>query len=276
MDAILFDLDDTLVVDEVISKEALAESAKLAARLYEADPERLAGDARELAVRLWPANPALEYCNAIGITAEECLWGEFHGDDPSLRALRTWSLAFRDELFSTALGLQGIAAGGRALADEFSTSRRRLQRLMPGARETLALLAPTYQIGLLTNGAPDLQREKIAASGLEGYFVATAVSGEHGVGKPDPRIFEILLGELGCPPERAVMVGNSLARDIVGARNAGIARTVWLQVAGSEEFADVSPDHTITSLDQLPQALALPSAERNSGAGSPPCGYSHG
>jgi len=256
MTAILFDLDDTLLVDEEISRQALLESAHLAARLYSADPVRLVQDARALAVGLWPGNPARPYCNEIGITAEECLWGGFA--DPALQTLRKWSLAFRDELFGTALNLQGIRADGHALAEEFSASRRRLQRLMPGARETLELLKPAHKIGLLTNGAPDLQREKIAASGLEGFFDAIAVSGEHGVGKPNPRIFEILLGELGCPPDQAVMVGNSLARDILGARNAGIAQTVWLKVAGSEEFADVSPDHTITALDQLPPLLGEP------------------
>ena len=115
-------------------------------------------------------------------------------------------------------------------------------------------LSQTYALGLLTNGAPDLQREKIAASGLESFFKAIAVSGEHGIGKPKPDIFHRLLSEIGVQPEEALMVGNSLERDIAGARNAGI-RSVWIRVPGSEEHADVTPDHTITSLSEIPQIL---------------------
>jgi len=55
-------------------------------------------------------------------------------------------------------------------------------------------------------------------------------------------------------PEEAIMVGNSLERDIAGARNAGI-RSIWVRVPGSEEHADVTPDHTITSLAEIPEIL---------------------
>jgi FMN phosphatase YigB (HAD superfamily) len=50
------------------------------------------------------------------------------------------------------------------------------------------------------------------------------------------------------------MVGNSLERDIAGARNAGI-RSVWIRVPGSEEQAEVVPDHTITALSEIPSIL---------------------
>jgi FMN phosphatase YigB (HAD superfamily) len=50
------------------------------------------------------------------------------------------------------------------------------------------------------------------------------------------------------------MVGNSLERDIAGARNAGI-RSIWIRVPGSEEHAEVSPDHTITALNEIPAIL---------------------
>lgn len=123
---------------------------------------------------------------------------------------------------------------------------------MPDAVETLVRLKKDYKIALLTNGAPDLQREKIAASGLAGYFDAIAVSGEHGIGKPKPEIFHILLRELGVEPSRAVMVGNSLERDIAGALNAKLAAAIWIQVPGSEERAEVTPHHTIRGLHEIP------------------------
>ena len=118
----------------------------------------------------------------------------------------------------------------------------------------MVTLASDYTLALLTNGAPDLQREKIAASGLEPFFKAIAVSGEHGIGKPKPEIFHRLHRELEVSPEEVVMVGNSLERDIAGARNAGI-RSIWVRVPGSEEHADVTPDHTIISLAEIPEIL---------------------
>lgn len=255
MKAILFDLDDTLIVDEAISLSAMEQTAALAARIHGAEATRFLADARRLSRTLWEDNPCNAYCDETGVTAEECLWGHFTGESPELVALRAWALTFRRKLFDAVLREQGLPDDDGTLAAEFSSSRRKLQRLMPDAKETLARLKPGFKIGLLTNGAPDLQREKIAASGLAGFFDAVAVSGEHLIGKPKPEIFHILLRELGVPPEAAVMVGNSLARDIVGARAAGIAHTVWLKVPGSEEYAEVTPDHTITALHELPPLL---------------------
>jgi putative hydrolase of the HAD superfamily len=123
---------------------------------------------------------------------------------------------------------------------------------MPDAVETLVRLKASHKIALLTNGAPDLQREKIAASGLAPHFNAIAVSGEHGIGKPRGEIFDILLAELGVSADRAVMVGNSLERDIAGAINAKLAAAIWLQVPGSEEHAEVKPNHTVRGLHEIP------------------------
>ena len=51
---------------------------------------------------------------------------------------------------------------------------------------------------VVTNGARNLQRDKLQTTGLEDHFDAIAVSGELGVAKPDPTIFRHTL--LGAPP----------------------------------------------------------------------------
>lgn len=252
--ALLFDLDDTLVVDEAVSHETFAHVAAEASSRFGADPARFAADAMGIARELWNEGSSRPYCRSIGISAFECLWGGFTGDSTELTALRAWATAYRVEVFQRALSLQsGMIPSDAAafLSAEFSSTRRARQRLMPGARELLSDLSAKHSIALLTNGAPDLQREKIAASGLEVFFHAIAVSGEHGIGKPKPEIFQRLLSELGVEAGEALMVGNSLERDIAGARNAGI-RSVWIRVPGSEERAEVTPDHTITSLLEIP------------------------
>ncbi len=54
------------------------------------------------------------------------------------------------------------------------------------------------------------------------HFDAVVDSGKVGVEKPDPRIFEIALARFGVAPLRALMLGDTFATDIVGARAAGI------------------------------------------------------
>lgn len=256
LQAVFFDLDDTLVVDEAVSREALAAVGELARTRHGAEADRYVRDAVRHAKALWQSGPSHAFCRSIGISAFECLWGNFEGGTPDLRQLREWSHAYREQVFDAALREQLIESvdGARELSDTFAGERRRLQRLMPDARETLTRLSARYTLAMLTNGAPDLQREKIAASGLGAFFRAIAVSGEHGIGKPRPEIFHRLAAETGFDPAECVMVGNSLERDIAGARNAGIT-AIWLQVAGSEEHAEVEPDHTITGLAALPALL---------------------
>jgi putative hydrolase of the HAD superfamily len=257
LEAILFDLDDTLVVDEAVSREALASTAALAARESGIDTSRFATDVHRIGSTLWREGPCHAYTRAIGISFHECLWGRFEGDTAELTALREWSHAYRVEVFAAALRSQEIPDSELAadLSAHFAAERRRLQRLMPDALETLVRLKATRKIALLTNGAPDLQREKIAASGLGHLFDAIAVSGERGVGKPRPEIFHMLLSDLGVAPENAVMVGNSLERDIAGALNANLAAAIWIRVPGSEEHAEVQPHHTILGLHEIPALL---------------------
>jgi putative hydrolase of the HAD superfamily len=254
--ALLFDLDDTLIVDEAVSRSALEATALQAMKEVGANVEAFLRDARAHAQRLHAASPVYPYCRRIGISAFECLWGKFLGETPDLTALREWALAYRVHVFDATLRSQEIDGGeaATALAETFATQRRRLQRLMPDAREVLTRVSKKYRTGLLTNGAPDLQREKLLHSGLGPLLQAVAVSGEHDIGKPDPGIFRILLGELGVAADEAVMVGNSLERDILGARNAGVA-SVWLKVSGSEEHAPVTPDFMIHGLAELPALI---------------------
>jgi len=255
--ALLFDLDDTLAVDEAVSHETFAHTAAVASSRFGVEPAAFARDAMAIARKLWGEGECRPFCRSIGISAFECLWGEFTGEAPELKALRNWSQNYRKEVFSQAISAQREdfpVEAGEVLAGEFAATRRARQRLLTGARDLMMTLAATHSLALLTNGAPDLQREKIAASGLEPFFKAIAVSGEHGIGKPEPEIFHRLLSELGVSADEAVMVGNSLERDITGARNAGI-RSIWIRVPGSEEHAEVTPDHTITALSEIPAIL---------------------
>jgi len=93
-----------------------------------------------------------------------------------------------------------------------------------------------------------------SASGLAGYFSAVVVSGELGAGKPDPAIFRHALREVGCDAEHAVMVGDSLTRDVLGALDAGL-RAVWVNRAGRERPGGRFAGLEVASLTDLAGVL---------------------
>jgi putative hydrolase of the HAD superfamily len=93
---------------------------------------------------------------------------------------------------------------------------------LPDVELMLAELSERYRIGLLTNGPVRAQRDKLETLGWENAFDAALVTGELEAGKPDPRAFEAIAGELGVEPERTVYVGDEVEADIEGATGAGM------------------------------------------------------
>lgn len=253
LQALLFDLDDTLIVDQAISHHAFTLVAAKAQQQHGINPEQFVNDAKTIAQQRWKEGSCYSFCHAIGISAFECLWGNFLGDSPDFISLKKWSEEYRYQVFCDALAQQqkkNALFFAKELMEEFIIARRQHQRLMTGSKEVIEELSKKFKLGLLTNGSPNLQRQKINDSGLEDFFSAIVISGEHGIGKPKPAIFQKLLQQLNVPAKDAVMIGNSLERDIAGAQAAGI-RSIWISVPGAEESADVTPDATIAELKEL-------------------------
>jgi putative hydrolase of the HAD superfamily len=91
------------------------------------------------------------------------------------------------------------------------------------------LRAAAWTIGVITNGAGDIQRAKLAGTGLADMVNGVAASGDLEIRKPDRRLFE--LGATRCGVSLADggwMVGDNPAGDIGGGHQAGL-RTIWLR-----------------------------------------------
>ena len=221
--AFLFDLDETLVVEEPAAVAAFEATARLAATERPLDVAALAVGARSRARELWYAAPTHPYCRRTGISSWEGLWCQFERDD----ALRAWSPTYRREAWRLALADQGIDDADLAeeLGERFGAERRARHDTFSEVEDVLRELP--RPLALVTNGASCLQREKLAASGLE--FEVVVVSEEFGIGKPDPSIFRHALEQLGA--DDGVMVGDSLARDVDGALAAGL-QAVWCNRTG--------------------------------------------
>ncbi|PSP75812.1 haloacid dehalogenase [Halobacteriales archaeon QS_3_64_16] len=122
---------------------------------------------------------------------------------------------------------------GRALAERYETTRdHRDVTFLPGAREAIDALADDHRLGVVTNGGPDTQTPKLGALGLTEAFETVVYAGHDAAPKPDRAPFDRALGDLGIPAERAVHIGNSFEADVAGAHAAGL-RSVWVPEEGS-------------------------------------------
>ena len=84
-----------------------------------------------------------------------------------------------------------------------------------------AMRAVGVKVAIISNSEGMLDRLFTELDVLR-HFDLVVDSGKVGVEKPDPRIFEIALARFGVAPSRALMLGDTFATDIVGARAAGI------------------------------------------------------
>lgn len=136
-------------------------------------------------------------------------------------------------------------------------TRLEVLSLSPETRELLKRLRTSYKLLLLTNGAAEVQRQKVQAVGCEELFDAVVVGGEHAEQKPFPSIFTLCFNTLSVEAEDCVMVGDDLDTDIQGGFDAGVRATVWVSSAGGHRIphGSVKPDYTIATVLDLPGVL---------------------
>ena len=116
----------------------------------------------------------------------------------------------------------------REAAVAYAREQQSNERLVPGVPELLHALRGRVKIGVVTNGPSARQRDKLARFDIDpGQLDALAISEEVGTTKPDPAIFQYALTSLGVTPRRATMVGDSWENDILPAVRNGLSG-VWL------------------------------------------------
>jgi len=256
--AVLFDLDDTLLPDESAANEALVATAAVAKQWHNIPPGDLKDAVRRVASRLFRTHPVVAaHGNVFDISSWEALCSSFEGDDDEMHQLREWAPTYRSEVWNQALCDIGVC--DPLLADRLSLiyPHERRNRYVPflDVRPCLDRLeAAGLKLGVVTNGPYDLQCAKLDASELRGYFGAFLVSRQVGILKPDPRIFTLVLAELGARPEESVFVGDTPKTDIVGAHAAGM-RAVWLNRYHAPPPEVTVPERTIHSLAELQDTL---------------------
>lgn len=129
-------------------------------------------------------------------------------------------------------------------------------RLPTASRAALMSLRETHRIGVVTNGIPAIQADKIKALGLRPLVDTVVYATEHGtgLGKPDPAPFLAALSRLEVPPQRTVFVGDDERCDVSGAAAVGL-RTVRLSRGRQNGPRESAADATVASLAEVPGAI---------------------
>ncbi|HVA32786.1 MAG TPA: HAD family hydrolase [Candidatus Baltobacteraceae bacterium] len=232
LEAVLFDLDDTLHDDTLAYQSAAEEVAHEVAAEHGIDALAL---------------------KAAYIAQAEGFWKKL-----SAEALQTKLTLVRAQLWRSAL--EDVGVSDRELAERsafrYNEFRKKYYVMFPGAVELLeALRTSGKKLGMITNGLSETHREKIALLRVGQFFDAIFIADEVGMIKPDPLLFAHACTTLGCAPSRSAMVGDRYDRDISGAMDAGLF-TIWLNVRNESLPAGCRPpDATCSSIAQLYDVL---------------------
>jgi putative hydrolase of the HAD superfamily len=237
--AVFFDLDGTLTgfSDEVYG-EVLSRVCDELARQYGIDAAKLGALHREMSVAHWRNVSA----------------GVFTAKNGSRDGQQIMLDIWVDALEAAGCSDEAAAHIGH---DAYWAARKGIFTIYDDAQPVLEQLHGLLPLVVITNGPADLQEDKLRILGINRYFDLIVSSGAHGIGKPDPAIFQVALDHLQVEPAAAWHVGDNLYADIGGARNAGL-KAAWINRTGHVLTPEEPmPDAEMTSLRELSAFLEL-------------------
>lgn len=240
-DVLLFDLVGTLV-DEASDYEAL-DTAMEAARF-----------------RFGIDEPASALSGDFSLALMEILRTEEPEEAGTVPPAAAGFVPFEaaaQEVFAAVMEVRGIEVGPSDAAWFWATFvqvQKKLIRLHPDAKGALTWARRQgHRIVLLTDADPYLTSDILPATGITALWDGVITAAEAGYAKPEAPIFRLALERAGVPASRAIMIGDSYERDVLGARAAGIPRAILVDRHRARTVDDVP---VITTLDALPAALA--------------------
>jgi len=125
--------------------------------------------------------------------------------------------------------------------------------------QVLHALAKKFRLGLVSDSQEVYIIPELRLVTLDSLFESVVISSQYGYRKPDPRLFQQALKEIGLSTTDDVLyVGDNWERDIVGATNAGI-QSVWIQRESDQAY--VPHDQAIPVISDLRDLLCLIGSE---------------
>lgn len=122
---------------------------------------------------------------------------------------------------------------------------------LEGVMQMLNTLYGKVRMGIITNGFTELQQKRLENTKTLPFFDVVVVSEQIGAAKPDRQVFEYAFSLMDTfDKTKVLMVGDTLASDILGGNNAGID-TCWFNPSDQENTTAIRPTYEIHSMDKL-------------------------
>ncbi len=156
-----------------------------------------------------------------------------------------------DRLFE-ALGIEGDSSRTQSI---YETNLSIGHYFIPGAVELLEALQSKYKLYMVTNGNEKVQVPRLKSADIGHFFQEIFISQRIGYDKPRIEFFDACFAKMpSFEKDEMIIIGDSLTSDIQGGINAGI-HTCWFNPHGKQGRADVVPEYTVSSLEEIPALL---------------------
>lgn len=157
--------------------------------------------------------------------------------------------------FQRLLDLYRLDHPAEELSFDYRTYLSESTHMLEGAWELLEKLSPDFRMGLVTNGLKEVQRPRLANTGIGKFFEFIVISDEIGVAKPHAGFFDHAYEQMEAADKGAVlMIGDNPNADISGALSYGFD-ACWLRNPGVADRKPFGETHRIRDIRELAQLL---------------------
>lgn len=170
------------------------------------------------------------------------LWVAYQNKEITAEQLR--DIRFRQLAEQTGESTENLNLG---LMNEMA----KVSKPLPNVMTMLNALHGKAKMAIITNGFHSLQDKRLKNTETLHFFEFVTCSQDVGVAKPDPQIFEACFAKMGAVEKsKVLMVGDTLASDIVGGQNVGVD-TCWFNHTGQANSGNIRPTYEITNILSL-------------------------
>lgn len=229
LDAILFDIDDTLFSTSVFAEKARRAAVDAMIQHGLQVPRELALKELREVVEEFSSNYGFHFDKLLSRLPSK----SFEGLNPAML----------------------VAAGMVAYHD----TKFRDLRVYDDVYDVLRRLSSTQLVrGVISAGLTVKQTEKILRLHIYEFLSPNAIfiTEQIGIGKPNPKLFQRALESLGLEAERTMYVGDHPENDIAPSKQVGMI-SVWNRRSGrhAEREANVEPDYEVRDFYELRELL---------------------
>ncbi len=161
-----------------------------------------------------------------------------------------------DHLYSRILNYFSLPYGEIILGDlDFLWNHTlKSNKIFPEAKTALQKTKKKFKTALVSN-CENIGFEALSKNfDFNKYFDEIILSCNVRLLKPNPRIFRMPLKRMNLEPEQAVMIGDSLRTDMLGARKTGL-KTILIDRKGRHKGRTPPVDAVISSLNELDKVI---------------------